>query len=72
MAEQEKDEEGEDILLLVKAEAAKTEQKKYRFESVDTRAINNCFITTVLENPTILALKILQDAPGTKKLIFCS
>ncbi|XP_039437350.1 THUMP domain-containing protein 1 homolog [Culex pipiens pallens] len=33
---------------------------------MDTGAKNICYITTVLEDPTELALKILQDAAGTK------
>uniref|UniRef100_A0A8D8G385 THUMP domain-containing protein 1 homolog n=1 Tax=Culex pipiens TaxID=7175 RepID=A0A8D8G385_CULPI len=64
----EEDEE-EDISVQVQkqAEAAKSEKKKFRFESVDTGAKNVCFITTVLEDPTELALKILRDAAETKK-----
>uniref|UniRef100_A0A1Q3EX62 Putative thump domain-containing protein 1 n=1 Tax=Culex tarsalis TaxID=7177 RepID=A0A1Q3EX62_CULTA len=63
------EEEEKDISVQVQkqAEAAKTEKKKYRFESVDTGAKNVCFIKTVLEDPTELALKILRDAAETKK-----
>lgn len=66
----EEEEEEVDISVQVQQQAeaaAKVEKKKYRFESVDTGAKNICFITTVLEDPTELALKILRDAAETKK-----
>ncbi|EDS44285.1 conserved hypothetical protein [Culex quinquefasciatus] len=65
-AEQEKDEEGDNISLLVQnqTEAAKTNKKKYRFESVVNGAKNICSIKT---GWTIRRSKILQDAARTKK-----
>ncbi|XP_055628784.1 THUMP domain-containing protein 1 homolog [Toxorhynchites rutilus septentrionalis] len=68
-AEQESEKE-EDISELVQkqAEAIRTEKRQFRFESVDSGAKNVCFITTILEDPKELGLKILHDLMETKKL----
>ncbi|XP_055533862.1 THUMP domain-containing protein 1 homolog [Wyeomyia smithii] len=63
-------EDEEDISVLVEkqAEAARKEKRVFRFQSVDT-GLNNCyFISTILDNPKELALKILNDLAKTRKL----
>ncbi|EDS38081.1 conserved hypothetical protein [Culex quinquefasciatus] len=65
------EEKEEDISVQVQkqAEAAKTEKKKcqVRVGKSSGSSQNICLITTILEDPTKLGLKILRDAAETKK-----
>lgn len=64
------EEEEEDISVLVEkqAEAARKEKRRFRFEAIDTGLNNCCFISTILDDPKELALRILRDLTETKKL----
>ncbi|XP_058462401.1 THUMP domain-containing protein 1 homolog [Malaya genurostris] len=62
------DEEDISVLVEKQAETVRTEKRQFRFESVETGAKNCCFITTVLNDPKELALKIVRDLTESKKL----
>ncbi|XP_053684825.1 THUMP domain-containing protein 1 homolog [Sabethes cyaneus] len=68
-SDHEEEQEEEDISDQVakQAEAARKGKRQFRFQSVETGLNNCCFITTTLENPRELALKIVYDLVETKQ-----
>ncbi|XP_050073115.1 THUMP domain-containing protein 1 homolog [Anopheles maculipalpis] len=62
------DEEDISIKLQKEAEAASRKQNKsFRFQNVDSGALNCLFIQTTLTDPNEMAVKLMKDLSATKK-----